>query len=504
PVNISEVGVFDIVSSKLCDPSVKQYSGYLDISSDEHIFFWFFESRNKKNPLPSESIPLTIWLNGGPGCSSMIGLFQELGPCNTINKGASTQWNPNSWNEVSHMLFIDQPVGVGFSDGDSSKVSTSQQAADKLYVFLQNFFKKFPEYAKLDLHFFGESFGGHYVPTSARVIYDNNQQIIAGRGNGTIINLKTIGIGNGWINPLIQYATYASFACDNVTACYKSQKNCAAVDHRWCDPIIRLYIYGTDLSIYDIKEYSDPPTDYVNYLNQPDIIKQIGAKEKFDVCSDPIYFAFQDSGDVISNTANHIEYLLDKNIPILLYHGDLDFICNWYGGHDVALNLNWSHADQFRKAPTHEWSVSGKKAGTYQEASNLRFVRVYNAGHEVPYYQPENSLSSNGKRIADIFKKKVQGLQELKEQNKKVGQIAYLERGGRYIFYVITKEKYFQKPSKANFERVLNELRVMCEEMNIRNLSMPRIGTGLDKLPLEYVHDVINATFQGTNMRILM
>ncbi|CAG8573371.1 12845_t:CDS:1 [Ambispora leptoticha] len=109
-----------------------------------------------------------------------------------------------------------------------------------------------------------------------------------------------------------------------------------------------------------------------------------------------------------------------------------------------------------------------------------------------------------GKGIADIFKKKFQGLQELKEQNKKVGQIAYLERDGRYIFYVITKEKYFQKPSKANFERALNELRVMCEEMDVRNLSMPRIGTGLDKLPLEYVHDVIKATFQGTNMRILM
>ncbi|CAG8583436.1 6259_t:CDS:1 [Ambispora gerdemannii] len=109
-----------------------------------------------------------------------------------------------------------------------------------------------------------------------------------------------------------------------------------------------------------------------------------------------------------------------------------------------------------------------------------------------------------GKGIADIFKKKFRGLQELKEQNKKVGQVAYLERDGRYIFYIITKEKYFHKPSKANFERALNDLRVVCEEMGVKNLSIPRIGTGLDKLPLEYVHNVIDATFQGSDMRILM
>ncbi|CAG8486856.1 9072_t:CDS:10 [Ambispora leptoticha] len=398
PVNKSEAGVFDIVSSKLCDPSVKQYSGYLDISSDEHIFFWFFESRNKKNPLPSESIPLTIWLNGGPGCSSLIGLFQEQGPCSTINNGASTQPNPNSWNEVSHMLFIDQPVGAGFSDGDSSKVSTSQQAADKLYVFLQKFFEKFPEYAKLDLHFFGESFGGHYIPTSARVIYDNNQQIIA------VSSLRSVVVQFGLafafeIVHVITFIsilcsdTYANFACDNVSACYKSQQNCGEIDDQWCAILLSFYEFSSGRSVYDIKDDNDPPTDFVNYLNQPDVIKQIGAKKNFEMCSNRVFYAFDGSGDFATNTANHIEYLLDKNIPTLLYHGDLDFICNWYGGHDVALNLKWSHADQFSKAPVQEWSVNGKKAGSYQEASNLRFVRVYDAGHEVPFYQPENSLN---------------------------------------------------------------------------------------------------------------
>ncbi|CAG8573391.1 12846_t:CDS:2 [Ambispora leptoticha] len=315
------------------------YSGYLNISSDENIFFWFFESRNKKHPLPSESIPLTIWLNGGPGCSSLIGLFQELGPCSTINNGALTQPNPNSWNEVSHMLFIDQSerfqLVLDFPMAIAQKLAHPNKRPIN-YVFLQKFFEKFPEYAKLDLHFFGESYAGHYI-----------------------------------------------------SGCCKSQKNCGAIDDQWCAILLTFYEFSSGRSVYDIKDDNDPLTDFVNYLNQLDVIKQIGAKKNFEMCSTLVFYAFDGSGDFATNTTNHIEYLLDKNIPTLLYHGNLDFICNWYGGHDVALNLKWSHADQFRKAPVQEWSVNGKKAGTYQEASNLRFVRVYNAGHEVPFYQPE-------------------------------------------------------------------------------------------------------------------
>ncbi|CAG8577547.1 5065_t:CDS:2, partial [Scutellospora calospora] len=174
-------------SSNLCDPNVKQYSGYIQPSDGVNMFFWFFESRNN----PSNS-PLTLYLNGGPGCSSMIGLFQEVGPCRSKPNGTDTYLNPYSWNNVSNILFVDQPTGAGFSYGGDYVTSTTQ-AASYLYEFLESWFSNFPQYASLDFHLFGESYAGHYIPALAKLIINNKA-----------IHLKSIGIGDGLIDPVNQ------------------------------------------------------------------------------------------------------------------------------------------------------------------------------------------------------------------------------------------------------------------------------------------------------------
>ena len=92
----------------LCDPGVKQYSGYIDLSTGaKHLFYWAFESRND----PATD-PVILWMTGGPGCSSAVALFGENGPCKVNADGTATKLNPYSWNRNATLIYVDQPAGT--------------------------------------------------------------------------------------------------------------------------------------------------------------------------------------------------------------------------------------------------------------------------------------------------------------------------------------------------------------------------------------------------------
>merc|ERR1719162_2712644 len=124
--------------------------------------FGFFEKRNANVEDKSE-IPIIVWLTGGPGCSSILALLLENGPCAVNEDGTGTILNNNSWNEVAHMLWLDQPAGVGYSYGRSTDKNEDEVGEDS-YYFLQSFFQAHPEYAQNPLFVVGESYGGHYAP----------------------------------------------------------------------------------------------------------------------------------------------------------------------------------------------------------------------------------------------------------------------------------------------------------------------------------------------------
>ncbi|KAK1048254.1 hypothetical protein LTR33_014894, partial [Friedmanniomyces endolithicus] len=177
---------------------VKQYSGYLDNEEDDkHLFYWFFESRNDP-----KNDPVLLWLNGGPGCSSLTGLFMELGP-SSITKEGKLEYNPSSWNANASVIFLDQPVNVGYSYSGGS-VSNTIAAGKDVYALLTLFFKQFPEYAKQDFHISGESYAGHYIPVFASEILSHKNRNI---------NLQSVLIGNGLTDGLTQYPYYRPMAC---------------------------------------------------------------------------------------------------------------------------------------------------------------------------------------------------------------------------------------------------------------------------------------------------
>lgn len=180
-----------------------------------HCYRRFFESRNDP-----ENDPLILWLNGGPGCSSSTGLLFELGPCSIADDGKNVTYNPHSWNTRANIIFLDQPVNVGFSySSDGSSVNTSPVAGVDVYAFLELFLMRYPKYAKAPFHIAAESYGGTYAPNFASVIYKKNKELELAQNKNQAkdlvkINLASVMIGNGITNPYIQDATIPEFACD--------------------------------------------------------------------------------------------------------------------------------------------------------------------------------------------------------------------------------------------------------------------------------------------------
>uniref|UniRef100_A0A8C4VU18 Lysosomal protective protein n=1 Tax=Gopherus evgoodei TaxID=1825980 RepID=A0A8C4VU18_9SAUR len=129
--------------------------GYLRIApTSYHWVSRFTEAQS--NP---ESSPLVLWLNGGPGCSSMSGLLTEHGPFMIQPDGTTLQYNDYSWNKIANMLYLESPAGVGFSYSDNKDYATNDsQVARDNYLALKEFFRLFPEYSKNEFFLTGESY----------------------------------------------------------------------------------------------------------------------------------------------------------------------------------------------------------------------------------------------------------------------------------------------------------------------------------------------------------
>ncbi|RDL37824.1 Carboxypeptidase [Venustampulla echinocandica] len=393
-------------------PGVNSYSGYVDLNDATHMFFWFVEAR--KNP---ENAPLTLWLNGGPGSDSLIGFFQELGPCN-VTKALKTQLNPEAT--------IDPSVAV----------NTTDAAAVGAWHVLQGFLANLPQLdskvASRRFNLWTESYGGHYGPSFYSYFKDQNSAIANGTQNGTQLVMDTLGIGNGIIDERIQAPYYAEFAVNNTygikavnDTIYEQMKAayydpgmcrdqidaCVAADRstpkgeRICASAGQICRAGTEApyykysnrGTYDIRHPRNDPTppDYfVDYLNLASTQNALGVNLNYtSMSNNEVGFNFQNTGDFVFRTfITDLEELLDNDVRVALFAGDADFICNWFGVEAVSLEMNYTNSAEFRAASYVPFMVDGTEYGKVRQYGNFSFLVVYEAGHEVPYYQPKASL----------------------------------------------------------------------------------------------------------------
>ncbi|TKS70110.1 Lysosomal protective protein [Collichthys lucidus] len=164
-------------------PNFRQWSGYLQARPGKFFHYWFVTSQ--RDPVKD---PLLLWLNGGPGCSSLDGFLSENGPFHVNDDGATLYENTFSWNKIANVLYVESPAGVGYSYSDDKDYATDDnQVADDNYRALQSFFSKFPNFTQNEFFIFGESYGGIYAPTLSL-------RVATGKAK---INLKGFAVGNG-------------------------------------------------------------------------------------------------------------------------------------------------------------------------------------------------------------------------------------------------------------------------------------------------------------------
>ena len=452
-----------------------------------NTFFWFFESR--KDP---SNAPLSIWLNGGPGTSSMVGLLSENGPCMVNDDSNSTYLNPWSWNNEVNMLYIDQPNQVGFSwdklikatinrvsdepspfelikhehhvppnnstfqagtfssqDGRKSANGT-QNAARALWHFAQVWFQEFPDYKPNNdaISLFAESYGGRYGPAIVSFFEEQNERIlnlsINDTGNMHVIHLDTLGIVNGCIDLLTQELAYLTMAYNNTygiqaidsehylkgiekwtmpdTGCRDEILYCQSLaaqgdpdftgSNETVNHACQQATYGCRLTFENIysdysgRNYYDiaaldvnpfPPNYYIGYLANQYVQAALGVPVNFTQSTPGVHNGFEATGDysrvdIRGGYLRDLGYLLDSGIKVALMYGDRDYACNWIGGEEVSLAVNYSQSEAFRAAGYANISVNSSYiGGQVRQHGNFSFSRVFQAGHEVPAYQPETA-----------------------------------------------------------------------------------------------------------------
>uniref|UniRef100_A0ACD6A5X5 Uncharacterized protein n=1 Tax=Avena sativa TaxID=4498 RepID=A0ACD6A5X5_AVESA len=382
-----------------------QYGGYVTVnaSNGRALFYYFVEA-----PGDAAAKPLLLWLNGGPGCSSLgYGAMQELGPFRVNRDNKTLSRNNYAWNNAANVIFLESPAGVGFSYSNTSSdhdKTGDPMAAQDAYVFLVNWLERFPEYKARAFYIAGESYAGHYVPQLAATILAHSNS------TGAIINLKGILVGNPllddvknsrgqyeylWNHGVISDEVWADIAGHCSFDDSADDPSCfAAIDEAYDGNIDSYNIYapvcisdsnGSYYSSSQLPGYD--PCSYVPtmaYLNLPAVQRALHARETtWRDCTG--FVDFKDSPDTMVPT---LKWLIDHRLPVWLFSGDFDSMCPFTGTRYTVRDLNLSVTERWRP-----WTAGHEVGGYVQQyKGGFTFASVRGAGHTVPSFQPERAL----------------------------------------------------------------------------------------------------------------
>ncbi|XP_063306769.1 probable serine carboxypeptidase CPVL [Pelobates fuscus] len=406
---IEEARALSLVG-ELPGANVKSYSGYLTVNKtyNSNLFFWFFPAQ-----VSPETAPVLLWLQGGPGGTSMFGLFVEHGPY-VVNQNLTLTHRNFSWTNKYSMLYIDNPIGTGFSftDDDRGFAVNEEDVGRDLYSALTQFFQIFPEYQKNEFYATGESYAGKYVPAIGYYIHTHNPSA------KVQINFKGIAIGDGLCDPEVMVAGYADFLyqtgmVDENQKAFVQQQTGMAVNYikqkKWIEAFdtFDALLNGDRTSYPSFYQNVTGCTNYFNFLQCQEPLDQeyFGSFLSLSEVRKSIHvgnLTFHDGSevekhllsDVMQTIKPWLAVLMD-NYKVLLYSGQLDVIVAAPLTERFIPTIPWSKVEDYKKAARVYWKIrpsDREVAGYVRCAGEFCQVIVRGGGHILPYDQPERSF----------------------------------------------------------------------------------------------------------------
>lgn len=391
--------------------NVKSFSGYLTVNKtyNSNLFFWFFPAQEKP-----ETTPVLLWLQGGPGGTSMFGLFVEHGPY-FVHKNLTLGYRDFPWTSRYSVLYIDNPVGTGwsFTEDDRGFAQNQDDVGRDLYSALTQFFQIFSEFQSNPFYATGESYAGKYVPAIGYYIHKNNPSA------KVKINFKGVAIGDGLCDPELMLGGYADFLyqtglVDELQREYVKMQTDLGVkliqEKKWVEAFeVFDSLLNGDISSYpSFYQNATGCTNYFNYLQcqepadqeyfsefvtLPEVRRSIHVGNlTFNDGSEVEKHLLQ---DVMKSIKPWLGVLMD-NYRVLIYSGQLDVIVAAPLTERFLPTVNWSGVDEYKKTERFPWKVQPSDtevAGYVRQVNEFFQVIVRGGGHILPYDQPERAFT---------------------------------------------------------------------------------------------------------------
>ncbi|KAB8236842.1 hypothetical protein ETB97_000590 [Aspergillus alliaceus] len=420
----------------------ESYAGLLPNSpaGNSSLFFWFFPSEN-----PKANDEITIWLNGGPGCSSLDGLLQENGPFLWLPGTYKPIRNPYSWTNLTNVVYIDQPAGTGFSPGPST-VNDEEGVAAQFKSWFKHFVDTFALHGR-KVYLTGESYAGQYIPYIASAMLDEkNTKYFNVKGiqiNDPSINDDSVMIYAPAVRHLNHFASvfalnetfladvnsradkcgYNKFLDEALTypppkdfpAAPKVTSECAI----WDDIIAAAYNVNPCFNIYHLTDFCPYLWSEMgfpslaggpnNYFNRTDVQKALHVPHTdYSVCGETTIFKHGDQSP--PSALGPLPSVIERTNNTIIGHGWLDYLLFLNGSLVTIQNMTWNGAQGFQKPPVEPLFVpyhyglaelaygnppqpfnldaGAGYLGTAHTERGLTFSSVYLSGHEIPQYAP--------------------------------------------------------------------------------------------------------------------